>query len=144
LEERPLSDFWFQRFLTEEKLMGCKCTDCGALFVPPRYACIECSSSELEWHQMQGTGKLVAFTCIAMAPPYMEEEGYGRDRPYCTGVIELEEGPRVVARIEEVDAKLPESIKPGMHLKARFLHQGSDDGKSTCLAFVPSGVASIV
>jgi len=91
---------------------------------------------------MQGTGKLVAFTSIAMAPPYMEEKGYGRDRPYCTGVVELEEGPRVVARIEEVNAKQPENIRPGMSLKACFLHQESDDGKTTCLAFVPSGDAS--
>ncbi|MDA0841809.1 MAG: OB-fold domain-containing protein [Planctomycetota bacterium] len=139
LEERPISDFWFQKFLTEEKLMGCKCTDCGALFIPPRQVCVGCSSLRLEWHQMQGTGKLAAFTSIAMVPPSMEKEGYGRERPYCTGVVELEGGLRVVARIEEVNSNQPENIRPGMSLKVCFLHRESDVGKTTWLAFVPSG-----
>ncbi|MDP7251375.1 MAG: Zn-ribbon domain-containing OB-fold protein, partial [Planctomycetota bacterium] len=138
LEERPLSDYWFHEFLKEEKLMGSKCTDCGALFVPPRQVCMHCSSSELEWQQMQGTGKLVAFSSITMAPPHMEKEGYGRDRPYCTGVIALQEGPRMVARIEGVDAMRPENIKPGITLRMCFLHQDSDDGKTGGLVFMPS------
>ena len=41
----------------------------------------------------------------------MVEEGYDRNNPYCSGAVELVEGPRVVARIEGVDTLHPETDK---------------------------------
>ena len=137
MEERPMSDYWFEQFLNEDKLMGSKCSECGALFVPPRAICQNCHGAKMEWIQMMGTGKLVAFTSIAVGPPAMVEEGYGRDNPYCTGVVELDESPRVVARIEDVDASNPENIKIGIPLKVKFLHRGEGEDLETVLAFNP-------
>jgi len=117
--------------------MGSRCKECGALFVPPRPICIQCNGSEMEWVEMKGKGRLHAFTCIAVVPPSMMEEGYGRDHPYCSGVVELEEGPRVVARIEQVDASKPEEIKVGMPLTVKFLHRGKGEHARTFLAFKP-------
>ena len=51
---------------------------------------------------MKGAGRLVALTSISIGPPAMQMEGFNRNNPYCTGVVELDEGPRVVARIEDV------------------------------------------
>ena len=137
MQGKPMSDYWFEQFLSEDKLMGSKCTECGTLFAPPRPICMKCRSDKMEWTEMKGTGSLAAFTCIHMAPPSMLEEGYGRDNPYCTGAITLDEGPRVVARIEEVDALNPESIPIGMRLEAKFLHRGTDKNLKTVLAFGP-------
>jgi len=138
MQERPINDVSFVQFLTEEKLMGSRCTSCGALFVPPRPICVQCSAAAPEWVEVQGKGKLRAFTCIAVGPPFMHAEGYGRKRPYCTGVVELEEGPRVVARIEDVDASKPEAIKIGMPLTVRYLHRGEGAERTTFLAFGPA------
>lgn len=137
MEERRFSDISYEQFLNEEKLMGSRCQKCSSLFVPPRPTCIECHSSEMEWVEMKGDGKLVAFTSIAVGPPFMIEEGYDREHPYCTGVVELEEGPRVVARIEEVDASKPATIKVGMPLTVKFLHRGEGENLRTFLAFKP-------
>ena len=137
MEERPMSDHWFEQFLNEEKLMGSRCMTCGALFVPPRSVCIKCHSSKMEWTAMKGTGKLSAFTCISVGPPSMIEEGYDRDNPYCTGVVELDESPRVVARIEDVDTLNPDNIKIGTPLKVKFLHRGAGKNLTTFLAFQP-------
>jgi len=137
MEERSFSDIAYERFLSEEKLMGSRCKGCGALFVPPRPICIKCHSSEMEWVEMKGRGELRAFTCISVVPPSMMEEGYGRDNPYCSGVVELEEGPRVVARIVEVDTNKPEEIKVRMPLAAKFLHRGEGEQARTFLAFKP-------
>ena len=93
MEERSFNDISFEAFLKEEKLMGSKCKSCGKLFVPPRPICIDCSGTDMEWVEVKGDGKLSAFTCIAVGPPAMKEEGYTREHPYCTGVVELEEGP---------------------------------------------------
>ena len=118
--------------------MGSKCKKCNALFVPPRPICIKCHGEEIEWVQMKGKGKLAAFTCITIGPSFMIAEGYNRKNPYCSGVVELEEGVRVDARLEGVDAKNPENIIVGMPLTVKFLHRGEGDDSKTYLAFEPS------
>jgi len=137
MEERPFSDISYEQFLNEEKLMGSRCKKCHALFVPPRPVCIKCHGSEMEWAEVKGKGKLSAFTCIAVGPPFMVAEGYDRSRPYCSGVVELEDGVRVDARIEGVDTSRPESIQVGMSLTAEFLHRGEGENLRTYLAFKP-------
>lgn len=143
MNERPFSDFAYEQFLNDEKLMGSRCKKCGALFAPPRSLCTKCYGLEMEWVQMKGRGKLAAFTCIAIGPPSMVEEGYDRTHPYCSGVVELEEGARVVARIEGVDTNQPESIRIGMPLIVEFLHKGEGENLKTVLAFKPVARSAI-
>ena len=138
MDERPFSDISYQQFLNEEKLMGSKCQKCGALYAPPRPICIKCRGTEMQWIEMKGEGQLTAFTCIAVGPPFMMEEGYDRKNPYISGVVELEEGVKVDARIEEVDATNPEAIRVGAPLTVRFLHRGEGENLKTFLAFRPS------
>jgi hypothetical protein len=137
MEERPFSDISYEKFLNEEKLMGSQCKGCGTQYVPPRPICLGCYRSDMEWVEMQGRGKLAAFTCITIAPPFMIEQGYNRKNPYCSGVVELEEGGRVDARIEGVDCSKPDEIKIGMPLKVKYLHRQNGDKKETYLAFEP-------
>lgn len=138
MEDRSFSDISYDQYLNEERLMGSRCKECNAIFAPPRPICIKCHSSDMEWVEMKGRGKLAAFTCIAIGPAFMEEEGYDRNNPYCVGVVELEEGPRVDARIEGVDTGKPETIRVGMPLTVKFLHRGEGDNLRTFLAFEPS------
>lgn len=138
MEERPLSDITYYQFINEEKLMGSKCKECGQLYIPPRHFCVECHGSDMEWYRMEGKGELAAFTCIFIGPPFMVEQGFDRKNPYCTGVVKLKEGPRVVARIEGVDAGDPESIKVGTPLEVEFLHRGEGEEEVVTLAFRPS------
>ncbi|MFH1480308.1 MAG: Zn-ribbon domain-containing OB-fold protein [Pseudomonadota bacterium] len=138
MEGRPFSDISYEQFLNEDKLMGSRCNRCNVVYVPPRPICIKCHGTEMEWAEMRGKGKLSAFTCITIGPPSMIAEGYNRKNPYCSGVVELEEGARVDARIQGVDAKKPEDIKVGMPLKAAFLHRGEGEDLRTYLAFEPA------
>jgi uncharacterized OB-fold protein len=137
MEVVPFNDISYERFLSEEKLMGSKCQKCDALFVPPRSICIKCHGTEVKWVEMKGRGKLAAFTCIAIGPPLMIKEGYNRQHPYVSGVVELEEGVRVVARIEGVDSSKPETIKIGTPLQVEFLHRDDANTAKTFLAFKP-------
>ena len=86
---------------------------------------------------MKGAGRLVALTSISIGPPVMQEQGFNRKNPYCTGVVKLDEGPRVVARIEGVDARNPESIEIGLSVTAIYLHRGEGEDRTTQLAFRP-------
>ncbi len=137
MEERPFSDLSYDEFLNQERLMGSRCKSCGTQYVPPRSICVDCYGSEMEWIEMKGKGRLAAFTCINIPPPFMIAQGYNRKNPYCTGVVELEEGARVDARIEGVDCNQPENIKVGMPLKVKYLHREEGEKKETYLAFEP-------
>ena len=139
MAERPINDYGFEQFLSEGKLMGSRCNDCKTLYVPPRSLCPQCRHSEMEWTETAGEGTLAAFTSISIGTPAMIKEGYDRNNPYCSGAVELVEGARVVARIEGVDSLCPETIKVGMPLKVRFLHQGVGENRKTVLSFTPVG-----
>ena len=136
-EAREFNDASYRQFLSEEKLMGCRCKDCGLVFLPPKPICTGCHGRALEWVEMPETGRLAAFTCITVGPPAMQAEGYNRKNPYCSGVVEVGDGVRVDARIEGIDPKQPETIEVGMAMRADYLHREKAGIQSTVLAFRP-------
>ncbi len=84
--------------LTQGKLMLPKCGDCGRTFFYPRIVCPHCSSRSITWIQASGKGKLHAFgiahqsfTRAFKVPP-----------PFVLAMIELEEGPRMVSNLINV------------------------------------------
>jgi uncharacterized protein len=138
MPEARFNDISYQRFLAQNALMGCRCKTCGARYVPPRPLCTTCHGSDLEWITYSGRGRLAAFTCIHVVPPLMQEWGYGRQKPYCSGVVELEEGGRVVALIDEVDPTRPQDIAIGMPLAVKYLQRDVGESVQTMLAFAPA------
>ncbi len=137
MNDKPFNDDSYEQFLNSGKIMGSKCKKCGALSLPPRPLCVSCFGSQMEWVQFKGNGKLAAFTSIVVAPPPMAREGFGRNNPYVVGVVELQEGVKIVARITGVDAKKPEQIKVGTVLNPEFIQKGEGPNKQTSLAFKP-------
>lgn len=125
----------FYAYLKEGRLMGVRCRACGGLSVTPRPLCPSCRSRELEWRQFSGRGRLSTFTCISIVPVFMGKRGYGRDKPYCTGIVTLEEGPRISALILGVDASNPQNIKSGMEL---VFDPSEMDTEKPSLAFRPN------
>lgn len=126
----------FNQFLNEKKLMASRCKKCQTLYLPPRPLCIKCGDKEeMEWVEMKGKGRLAAFTAISVGPSFMIAEGYNRTNPYCSGIVELDEGPKISARILGVDAQHPEQIELGMPLKVEFLERGQGEKRTTFLAF---------
>ena len=125
----------FYAYLREGRLMAARCSRCGGLHLPPRPLCNRCQSLEMAWVELQGKGKLAAYTAIAVAPGFMAAQGYGKDKPYCTGIVELEEGPRISAWIAGVDAAHPEGIAIGMAVRILFSGgpQGPDDQQGAAM-----------
>jgi uncharacterized OB-fold protein len=125
MKEIPFTIASFNRYLTDRRLMASRCAGCGALWLPPRPICLTCKGDEMEWEELGGKGKLVAFTVIGVGPMPMIEAGYGRDNPYCVGIVEVEEGPRIGAQIVGVDVAHPENITIGTPVTADFIERGS-------------------
>lgn len=133
--ERPFTAASFEQYLNEKKLMGSHCPNCDKSFLPPRAICSHCFGDQLEWVEFQGAGKLSAFTSIYIAPTAMIEAGYGRDKPYLAGVVELEDGVKFSGQILGLDASQPDHVEIGAPLKAEFIERGEGDAKKTFLAF---------
>ena len=77
-----------------------RCDDCGLVFFPPRPFCPGCWSGELSWQPMSGGGKVWTFTEVHVA---FYDDTWADDVPYVVAVVELDEGPRLLANIVEPD-----------------------------------------
>ena len=134
-ETRAFNAASFFAYLKEGRLVGIRCKACGKLSAEARPMCQECHSRDVEWFAFSGRGQLSAFTCISVVPNAMGEKGFGRNNPYCSGIVTLEEGPRISALILGVDAANPQNIGTGIALTLKVEDQ---DSERPTLAFVPA------
>ncbi|MEN8172830.1 MAG: Zn-ribbon domain-containing OB-fold protein, partial [Chloroflexota bacterium] len=125
----------FDQYLGEKKLMGSHCPDCDLNFLPPRAICPQCFGDQLDWVEFNGDAKLAAFTAIYIAPTVMIDEGYGRDNPYLTGIVELDHGVKISAQVLGLDASKPGEIQIGLPMKVEYIERGEGEEKGTFLAF---------
>lgn len=79
----------------ERRLVIRKCKDCGELHFMPRNLCPACWSDQLEWIDAAGTGRVHSFTVIRRA----SDPAFASLVPYVVALIELDEGPRMMANI---------------------------------------------
>ena len=118
--------------LAAGKIMSTVCKKCGKQYYPPQADCPECMSSDMEWKELKGEGKLVTFTKIYVAPdhfavrqPQMPFSSTAFE-PTPIGILEVEGGMRVMGWIPKVELK---KIRVGM--KMRALPQVLPDGRIT-------------
>lgn len=130
-----LSSKEFFNALKNQQLIGTKCQDCGSYCIPQRQICPTCHSKNMEIVNFSGKGELVAYTVIFVPPVKMAEAGYDAKNPYCSGVIELVEGPRISAQILDVDLMNPENIKIGTPMTMTTIMRGEGENQTAYLAF---------
>ncbi len=139
MPENEFTSAQFYKALNDHKLVGTRCRSTGEVYAPPRPISETTHADDMEWIEMSGAGKLAAFTIVYIAPTAMIAAGYDRKNPYCAGIVQLAEGPKISAQILGVDVKKPEQIKIGMPLKIAFVERGEGEAKKTFLAFEPAG-----
>lgn len=106
----------YQRTLPQRyRLVGLRCASCGMVIFPPKGACPACRGTDLREQALSGEGKLYSFTVIegSAAPPEFSDQANAVGR-YVVGVVELDEGPRVIAQV----AAPPEGLELGMPVRA--------------------------
>ena len=80
------------------------CGGCGLVFFPPRQFCPGCWGEDLAWERMGGGGTVWTFTEVHVA---FYDDTWAGDVPYVVAVVELDEGPRLLANIVEADTGSP-------------------------------------
>ena len=95
--------------LEQNKVMGTKCKTCGLTFFPPRADCYKCLSSNMEWFEVSGNGKLLSFSKLEYGPV-----GFEKDLPYTIAILDYGDYKvfgRLAPDLKESD------VKVGMELK---------------------------
>ena len=134
-----LSVAGYMQGLSERRIAASRCGGCGGVYVPPRPICPACGPGDMTAEDLSGRGRVVGITSITIAPSAMAAKGYGRKRPYVTGVIALDEGPGLTARIElSQDDGLRIEDRVGMPVVADFEEEGEGDERSVTLVFRPA------
>lgn len=101
----------FQQFLAEGRFMIQRSRSSGRCNFPPRVAAPGTGVADLEWIEASGAGTLYSLTIVSQKPP---SPGYS----IC--LVDLAEGPRVLARLEGVP---PREVSIGAPVRARILHE---------------------
>ncbi|HEX4433938.1 MAG TPA: bifunctional MaoC family dehydratase N-terminal/OB-fold nucleic acid binding domain-containing protein [Acidimicrobiales bacterium] len=120
--------FWFEG-ARAHKLLIQHCTSCGTLRHPPLPACAVCGS--LEWDAVESSGRGTLYSYVVVHYPQVPSFEY----PLPIGLIELDEGTRVVANLDGMELG---AIAIGMPLVATFVDYDED---LSLPVFLPAGKA---
>lgn len=125
----------FFRALADDELIGARCEDCGKLSVPQRGLCPNCFSTNMKIESLSGKGTLVAYTVIYVPPTEMKNYGFGGKNPYCSAVVELEEGGKVCGQLIGFDLTKPEEIEIGTPLVFEKIVRGEGEDVKAFVGF---------
>ena len=105
------------------------CNACDHRYWYPRDFCPACWSEDVEWQEASGTGTLYTYSIVHRndLPPW------GDRVPYVAAIVDLDEGPRVMAHLVDVDH---DAIEVGMPVQVSF--REDEDGEFTLPVFTPS------
>ena len=93
----------------------------GHPFLYPRLVCPVCYEAELAWETAAGTGEIVSF-----APVYRRPwDSFPRNEPYVVVLVQLDEGPRLLASLEDA---APDEVVIGARVRAVFERVNEDLG----------------
>ncbi len=101
----------FVDYLEKGKVAGTRCKKCGKKYFPPRADCSNCLGSDMEWFEIDGTGKLISYSTLHYAP-----SGFEQDLPYTIALLDFGEY-KVFGRVSK-DIKEDE-LKIGMEMKVK-------------------------
>ena len=84
---------WHHAMVAAGQLCLQRCSDCGTWRHPPRRRCAACWSAASSFEPVSGRGRVATFAVShrSLDPAWQEAA------PFVTLVVELEEGPRVLA-----------------------------------------------
>ena len=97
-----------------------RCTGCRQFQFYPRALCSSCTG-ETEWVEASGHGTLYTYTVIRQN----RSEAFATLSPYVVGIVELDEGVRMMSNIVDCD---PVSLHVGMELEVLLLTATEDVG----------------
>ena len=103
----------YRRHLESGLLGFQRCAGCGSAVFYPRVLCPVCGGHDLDWERSSGRGDIYATTAV-----YRREGD-----PYNVVLVDLEEGFRMMSRVDGVPA---ERVEVGARVRLRVDREGDD------------------
>jgi uncharacterized protein len=120
------AEFWSAT--GEGRLLLKRCDACSTVIWYPRNLCPACGSLETSWFEASGRGTIYTYTIV-----HKGNGPWAAHVPYIVAYVELEEGPRVMSNVVDVD---PGAVEVGMPVEVVW----NDTGEGSALyRFRPSG-----
>lgn len=95
-----------------------RCTPCEEFYFYPRPFCPRCMSADVQWVTVSGRARLHSYVINHRAAP-----GFEAEAPYVIAIVELAEGPRMMANLVGVEPR-PEMLPLDMDLEVAFAQRG--------------------
>lgn len=113
--QEDAAPFW--EATAEHRLVLPRCVRCQSFIWYPRGYCPACSSFDVEWVEIPGTGTVYSFSI-----PRRGQGAYADSAPYVVAYVELDvpgedPGPRMITNIVGCE---PESVTIGLRVTATF------------------------
>jgi len=122
----PLADQFSQAYWDAARdgtLLIQRCLACGRHQFYPRGHCTACFAPDPEWVPASGRGRLHTYTVVRRTP----NAEFAGDCPYVLAIIELDEGPRLTARLVGT-AEDADDIACDQRVRAVFTPGGDEAG----------------
>jgi len=87
--------------LRQHRLLLPFCTECGKSHLPAGPVCPHCFSDDIVWREASGRGTISTFVIVHKA----WFPAFAKDIPYNVVQVEFEEGPRLTARMVDLDGR---------------------------------------
>lgn len=110
--EGPGPDAVFENYLRDGKLMLQRCRETGKFFFFPATLSPFSGTPDWEWAELSGKGTVHTTTTVRRKPD--------RGGDYNVCIVELEEGPRMMSRVENIE---PDGVVIGLKVKARIIEE---------------------
>ena len=107
----------YYRALEEGVIYGVKCSKCGWKYHPPTSMCNKCGSSDLEWVEIKGVGRLITYTEINVKP-----QTHSHYEDYIVAVADFN-GFKVVGHL---NSKF-EDVKPDTNVSIKISRREPED-----------------
>ena len=126
MTESTITQRQFFEQAREGRLTAIRCGHCGALAIPPREFCADCSQRRWAPTPLSGEGTIASYTVIRVAP-----RGRAGEVPYAIAAVQMKEGVSILGRV--VDVPL-ERLAVGLPVRFRPLVSGGQ----TAVGFGPA------
>jgi uncharacterized OB-fold protein len=118
----PTPSRYWREIPQRYRLEAEKCKGCGRVLFPPRPVCPGCGKEDFEKTRLAGSGALLTYTVIRVAPAGFEDQ-----TPYAVGIAEMDDGTRLTAQVVDCDFA---ALKAGLRVKIEFrkMHEDGEAG----------------
>jgi uncharacterized protein len=118
----------------EPRLIGSRCTACGAVAFPRQASCSRCTGEAMEDTLLDRRGTLWTWTIQGFPPPVPPYVGPVGDRfePFGVGYVELPGQVKVETRLTESD---PAKLRIGMAMELVIVPITTDDAGNEVVTF---------